>query len=96
MREICLRFFFQNDPLTNFMHIFREILRNFREKLRKLFSLRFSSLSYILRGMSFDVDCKNLVKIVEWEPPFYTHLNIRRALGAASRCANVPVRTPSR
>jgi len=94
MREICLRFFFQNDPLTNFMHIFREI---FHENCDNFFSsLRFSSLSYILRGMSFDVDCKNLVKIVEWEPPFYTHLNIRRALGAASRCANVPVRTPSR
>ena len=54
--------FIQNDPLTNFMHIFREILLNFHEKLRKLFfsSLRFSSPSRILRGMSFDVDCRNL------------------------------------
>ena len=53
--------FFQNDPLTNFMHIFREILRNFQEKLQKLFSfLRFSSPSRILRGMSFDVDYRNL------------------------------------
>ena len=53
--------FFRNVPLTNFMHIFREILRNFQEKLQKLFSfLRFSSPSRILRGMSFDVDYRNL------------------------------------
>ena len=62
----CAKFvfdFFQNDPLTNFMHICREILRNFREKLRKLFFLLCDfALFHIFCGA-----CHSMSTVKIWE-----------------------------
>jgi len=88
--------FIQNDPLTNFMHIFPEILLNFHEKLRKLFFLLCDfPLLHIFCGA-----CHSMSTVEIWSKlmnliPFYTHLKILKALCAARRCANVAARTPS-
>ena len=86
MLEVRFAIFFQNDPLTNFMHIFRK--QGFHTyDLPKI---------YIFCGA-----CHSMSTVKIWGntisgTPFYKHLNIWRALGAARRYANVAARTTRR
>jgi len=83
MLEVRFAIYFQNDPLTNFMHIFRK--QSFHTyDLPKI---------YIFCGA-----CHSMSTVKIWgntisRTPFYKHLNIWRTLGAARRYANVAART---
>ena len=87
--------FFQNDPLTNFMHIFGKFCEIFGKTAKTFFLLCDFPLFHIFCGA-----CHSTSTVEIWGElmnliPFYTHLKILKALGAARRCANVAARTPS-